>query len=127
MTPLLFAAVVVLSPMGAQPSQTLDPAPAKPPLLRDLPAAPPGVSAQTYVLKSLPAACASQTTKTVGPDGARLWKLTELPPALQEHAVWRTVNGCPVREIVYAGQTYYIEGGEPQIEERLEGKRIAHR
>ena len=44
-----------------------------------------------------------------------------------EHAVLRTIAGCPVGEIVYKGQTYYVHGSNSQLEEDLRGSRIAHR
>jgi hypothetical protein len=44
--------------------------------------------------------------KYVTPD--ELKKLGDLPPALLEHAVNRLIDGCPVREIVFGGQTYYL-------------------
>ena len=65
-------------------------------------------------------ACARLATQTVAPDGVRLFKrLDQLPWAVLEHAVWRSVAGCPVREIRYQGQTWYVTSGRPQIE-RLE-------
>jgi hypothetical protein len=114
MTPLLFAAVTALSPAGAQPIQAYDPSVTKPPLMRVLP----GASAKL---------CAAGAVAIIGPDGLPLTKLNELPPGLVEHAVLRTVNGCPVREVVFAGQTYYIEGADTQTVERLEGKRLGQR
>ena len=112
MTPWLFAAVVALSPAAAQPSQAFDPAFGKPPLVRVMPGGP---AARL---------CAEGAVAVSGPDGLPLKKLNALPPGLLEHAVLRTVNGCLVREIVFAGQTYYIEGSGPQIVERLEGHRL---
>ena len=72
----------------------------------------------------LPATCVSGAVTTLGPNGAPIMKLNELPPGVLEHAVWRMVNGCPVREVLFAGQTYYIEGASPQLEEQLQGRRI---
>ena len=112
MTPLLFAAVVALSPAAAPSTQPLDPAFSKPPVigvLRD------GAAARL---------CALGTVAIIGPDGAPLKKLNELPPGLVEHAVLRVVNGCPVREVVFAGQTYYIGAADPHGVERLAGARI---
>ena len=40
----------------------------------------------------------------------------QLPPGVMEHAVWRTVGGCPVREIVFGGQTYYLSSASPHLE-----------
>lgn len=63
------------------------------------------------------AACAKLTTQTAAPDGVRLFKrLDQLPWAVLEHAVLRTVAGCPVREIVYEGQTWYVATGIPRAE-----------
>ena len=73
---------------------------------------------------TLPETCVSGRVTTLGPNGAPIMKLNELPPGVVEHAVWRTVNGCPVREVLFAGQTYYIEGANPQLEEQLQGRRI---
>jgi hypothetical protein len=62
-------------------------------------------------------ACARLATQTVAPDGVPLLKrLDQLPWAMLEHAVWRTVGGCPVREIVFGGQTYYMTSASPRIE-----------
>ena len=91
MTPLLFAAAVAA-------------APANPPVV-------------TFVPKgeSTPA-CAKLLTQTVAPDGTPFKKLGELPPKVEEHAVWRTVAGCPVREVVWGGQTYYVGGSNPIVQ-----------
>jgi hypothetical protein len=63
------------------------------------------------------AACAKLTTQTVAPDGVKFFRrLDQLPWGVLEHAVLRTVAGCPVREIVYEGQTWYVASGSPQIE-----------
>ena len=54
-----------------------------------------------------------------------LYKLTELPPGLLEHAVWRTVAGCPVREVVYKGHAYYMCSSVPKLDDRpLTGNRM---
>ena len=54
-------------------------------------------------------ACAQLFAQAVAPDGVRLLKkLDELPRGWLEHAVLRMVGGCPVREIRYEGQTYYV-------------------
>ena len=37
----------------------------------------------------------------------RLKKLSELPPGVLQHAVYRVVAGCPVMEVVLKGQVYY--------------------
>ena len=89
MTPLLFAAALVVSPVATQPSQ---------PLVFKFHFEPPSPAV----------ACAKLLDKTVAPDGVPFRKLNELPPGLLEHAVLRSVNGCPVRELVYGGQAYYV-------------------
>ena len=62
-------------------------------------------------------ACARLAQQTVAPDGVRLFKrLDQLPKGVLEHAVWRTVGGCPVREVVFGGQTYYVTSNAPQVE-----------
>ena len=67
------------------------------------------------------ALCHKQVTETPGPASAQdplapkyvtpeaRKKLGDLPPGLVEHAVNRLVNGCPVREIAWGGQTYYLD------------------
>jgi hypothetical protein len=62
-------------------------------------------------------ACARLGQQAVAPDGVRIFKkLNELPWGVMEHAVWRTVGGCPVREIVFGGQTYYVASASPRVE-----------
>jgi hypothetical protein len=97
MTPLLFAAALALSPTAAQPSQPFDAGMIRP------------------FVQDFGAACARLGTLTVAPDGVPFRKLNELPPGLLEHAVWRRVAGCPVREVVYRGQTYYVGPSIPRI------------
>ncbi len=60
--------------------------------------------------------CVRPATKTLGPDHSTIQKLGELPPGLLEHAVNRLVNGCPVREIVSGGRTYYLDTASPAME-----------
>ena len=70
-------------------------------------------------------ACARLLTQTVAPDGTPFKKLNELPPKVEEHAVWRTVGGCPVREVVWNGQTYYVGSNNPVLDDRpLTGNRM---
>lgn len=102
MTPLLFAAALALAPTPAQPGQGFDPRFILPP---SNPSAPP-----------VAAACANLTNLTVAPDGTPFRKLNELPPGVFEHAVWRSLNGCPVREVVYDGRTYYVQSSPPRLE-----------
>lgn len=61
------------------------------------------------LLRGAPALCNRYAVQALGPNGLALKKLNELPPGIEEHAVYRLVNGCPVREVVYAGQTYYLD------------------
>jgi hypothetical protein len=91
MIPLLFAAAVAGTP--ANPSIT------------------------AFVVKGAGTpACAKLLTQTTAPDGTPFKKLGELPDAVQEHAVWRTVGGCPVREVVWNGQTYYVGSSNPVLD-----------
>ncbi len=104
MTLLFFAAALAVNPPTAQPYFTLQPG------LHTL-------EAPLRNFGQLPNACARLENQTVAPDGVRIFKkLNELPWGVMEHAVWRTVGGCPVREIVFAGQTYYLASGNPQLE-----------
>jgi len=104
MTPLLFAAALAVSPAASQPDFNLQPG-----LHR--------LQAPIRNFGEPPAACAKLDSQTVAPDGVRIFKkLNELPWGVMEHAVWRTVGGCPVREIVFGGETYYLASGNPQIE-----------
>ncbi len=99
MTPLLFAAALSLSPAVAGQGQGLD--------LRFSFSPSPNAGE----------ACAKLGLQTVAPDGTpMLRKLGDLPWGLVEHAVWRTVAGCPVREIVWNGQTYYLDSSGPRLE-----------
>ena len=68
-----------------------------------------------------------QTAKQIG--DVPLLRLDQLPPGVLEHAVLRTVAGCPVREIVWNGQTYYVAPAGPAVldAEPLRGSRITHR
>src|SRR6516164_3807520 len=106
MTPLIFAAATAMSVVipsgGALPPDAHFPDAVTLPLL------------QRNALAA--SACAKLNTQTVAPDGVRIFKkLNELPWGVMEHAVWRTVSGCPVREIVFDGQTYYLVSGNPQV------------
>ena len=63
------------------------------------------------------AACARLTTQAVAPDGVRFFRrLDQLPWGVLEHAVLRTVAGCPVREIVFEGRVWYVASGIPRAE-----------
>ena len=121
MIPLIFAAAVAL----AEPIQQ-----------------PPGVTARVLTFRAAPmgplglfgkptvdangklVSCNRSVTQTLGPNGSALKKLTELPPGVEEHAVLRMVDGCPVREVVYAGQVYYLDAPNGSLERDLRGSRI---
>jgi hypothetical protein len=104
MTPLMFAAALALMPPSQHP---LD-GPNVSPLLKDLPKIA-GPSVRSFVLKDLPRRdCSQFAVKTAWSNGGRVTKLADLPPGLLEHAVLRSIHGCPVREIMYAGGTYYL-------------------
>jgi hypothetical protein len=68
-----------------------------------------------------------QTAKQIG--SVPLLRLDQLPPGMVEHAVLRTIAGCPVREIVWHGQTYYVAPTSPPVldAEPLRGSRIKQR
>jgi hypothetical protein len=105
MTPLLFAAALALMPPSQHP---LD-GPNASPLLKDLPRLAAGSPVRSFVLKDLPARdCSQFAVKTAWSNGGKATKLADLPPGLLEHAVLRSIHGCPVREIMYAGGTYYL-------------------
>ncbi len=99
MTPMIFAAAVALA------SPTAQPPPSPPAPLMAFKVAPMGPSG----LFGNPVTCNRSTTKTAGPPSSQTKKLGELPPGVEEHAVVRMINGCPVREIVTAGGTYYLD------------------
>jgi hypothetical protein len=104
MTPILFAAALAVSPAPSQPYFNLQPGRHR-------------LDAPIRDFVQPPAACARLETQTVAPDGVRIFKkLNELPWGVMEHAVWRTVSGCPVREIVFGGQTYYVASASPRVE-----------
>ena len=109
MTPLLFAAALAISPLASQPYQPIDGHVALPGLTR----LPPGSFIQPLSANT----CAKLGAQAVAPDGVRMFKrLDQLPWGVLEHAVWRTVGGCPVREIVYGGETYYVASANPRLE-----------
>jgi hypothetical protein len=117
MVPLLFATALALASPTQQPLGSA----VQPFILKDLRALPPGAVLSPDLQKQLYAGqlCKKPMLKTLGPDGSTIKKLGDLPPGLEEHAVLRMVNGCPVREIVYAGQTYYLDAS-PGALERLD-------
>ena len=118
MTPLLFAAALALSPVAPQAYHPVDgnlqPSYLQPlPGLNLLPGRPPGAFVQAPQVNL----CAKLGTQTVAPDGVKMFRrLDQLPRGVMEHAVWRSVGGCPVREIVFGGQTYYVASATPRLE-----------
>ncbi len=103
MTPLLFAVALAAAAAAPQPYRNLQPG------LHEL--------GSPVVSFDKPPACAKLDSQAVAPDGVRILKrLDQLPWGLIEHAVWRTVAGCPVREIVFGGQTYYMTSANPRVE-----------
>jgi hypothetical protein len=125
MTPFLFAAALMLSPPAPQSYHPVD-GNLQPSYLSPLPGRPFGAFVQTPKVNL----CDKLETQTVAPDGVRMFKrLDQLPKGVLEHAVWRSVAGCPVREIVFEGKTYYVASANPQFE-RLDpavGARIQRR
>ena len=105
MTPLIFTAALALASPSADAS-----APATSFVLKKLPDAPLNSFVKPQLQMQLQGvACGKRATQTLGPNGAPITKLGDLPPALEEHAVLRTIHGCPVREIVSGGRTYYLD------------------
>ncbi len=64
----------------------------------------------------IPGSCRTLTQKTADSMGAKFKRLDELPWGLIEHAVLRSVGGCPVREVVYQGQTFWVEAPQGQLD-----------
>ena len=109
MTPFLFAAALLLTPPALQPYREIDGS-------VQLDFGPRHLQAP-FVQTPKVNLCAKLDTQTVAPDGVRMFRrLDQLPRGVMEHAVWRSVGGCPVREIVFGGQTYYLASSNPQIE-----------
>ena len=109
MTPFLFAAALTFSSGAIQSYQPIDGRVQ----LAPLPSRPFGSFIQAPKVNT----CAKLGAQAVAPDGVRMFKrLDQLPNGVMEHAVWRTVGGCPVREIVFQGQTYYLSATDPQLE-----------
>lgn len=110
MTALLFAAALTLS----APIQRPFDAPAASPLLK----APAIAFIKPNLLKDLKGApdCSEFAVKTAWSNDGKVTKLADLPPGLLEHAVLRTIHGCPVREIVSAGGTYYLGVPDTHVE-----------
>lgn len=108
MTPFLLTAALMASPPALQPYQAIDgavrlvPAPRSPaPFIQ-----PPKVNL-----------CGKLGAQATAPDGVKMFRrLDQLPRGVMEHAVWRTVAGCPVREIVFDGETYYVTSADPKLE-----------
>ena len=89
-------------------------------------AVPEVMSSANPAAPQIPVACAALETRTVAPDGVPLFKrLDQLPDAVRERAIWRTVDGCPVREIRYEGQTWYLVSAKPTLDSSpLQGNRV---
>jgi hypothetical protein len=66
-------------------------------------------------------ACAHLANRTAGPHGAPFRRLGDLPPAQLEHAILRSIGGCPVREIVLPGGVRYIPDGNPSVRKASPG------
>ena len=58
-------------------------------------------------------ACNALQIQTSGPAKAPFKRLGDLPPGFLQHAVLRTVEGCPVLEVVMHGQIYYAPSIPP--------------
>ena len=109
MTPLLLAAALTFSSGAIQSYQPIDGRVQLAPL--------PGRPFGSFILAPKVNLCAKLGAQAVAPDGVRMFRrLDQLPNGVLEHAVWRTVGGCPVREIVFEGQTYYLAAANPQLE-----------
>ena len=116
MTPLIFAAALALSspsPDASPLSPTVKVAPFASLTPQDIEKLSPRSLRQLAFAGKL---CQKRAVQTAGPDHAPLKKLGDLPPGLLEHAVNCLVNGCPVREIVSGGQTYYLDMASPTME-----------
>ncbi|HEY4031423.1 MAG TPA: hypothetical protein VGM25_13825 [Caulobacteraceae bacterium] len=113
MTPFLFAVALTLSPLAPlQPYRPID-GNIQPSYLSPLPSRP----FETFIKTPKVNLCNKLGTRTAAPDGVRMFKrLDQLPKSVMEHAVWRSVGGCPVREIVFEGRTYYVASIDPRIE-----------
>jgi hypothetical protein len=53
-------------------------------------------------------ACGALALRTTGPNAVRLKRLGDLPPGVLQHAVLRVIDGCPVLEVRWQRQTYYV-------------------
>jgi hypothetical protein len=69
---------------------------------------------------SISSPCLGLTQKTADARGAKFKRLDQLPWGLVEHAVLRSVGGCPVREVVYQGQVYWVEPASPGRFDRVQ-------
>jgi hypothetical protein len=74
-------------------------------------------SPNTNTVAGAARACQALEQKTAQDGaGAQFRRLDQLPPGLLEHAVLRTIAGCPVREVRYQGRTYYLQPSIPRME-----------
>ena len=64
--------------------------------------------------------CQVRVQKATHDGSVQFKRLDELPWGLVEHAVLRSVGGCPVREVVYQGQVYWVEPAVPGVTGRVE-------
>jgi len=116
MIPLLFAAAVALSspsPDASASAPTVKILPFASLTPQDIEKLSPLSRQQLAFAGKL---CQKRAVQTAGPDYAPLKKLGDLPPGLLEHAINRLVNGCPVREIMAGGGTYYLDMASPTVE-----------
>jgi hypothetical protein len=67
-------------------------------------------------LLTTPQICARLIQQTADDGRAKFKRLDQLPWGLIEHAVLRSVGGCPVREVVYQGQTYWVQTPQAFVE-----------
>ena len=73
-----------------------------------------GWGAQRTIGLQPPKACNRQEAQRVSDQrGTEFKRLDQLPQGLLEHAVLRSISGCPVREVVYQGRTYWVEPAPP--------------
>jgi hypothetical protein len=81
-----------------------------------------GVLPNTPALeRALTAVRCQMTAQKADYEGSAQFKnLDELPWGLIEHAVLRSVDGCPVREVVYQGQTYWVRPAAAGTIERVQ-------
>jgi hypothetical protein len=62
------------------------------------------------------AACTRLGVQVAQDHPVQFKSLQDLPPAVLEHAVYRLIGGCPVREVRWHGQTVFVA---PQVGDTL--------